>query len=145
YSDEWHVAHFVDPKAVVPESIMPQYAFLLDQPADVRRLKNHMQALRTAGVPYTDDMIKNAKADALAQAAATPDASGLTQRYGPKVLVRDFDTGAGALGHVNGMVTEMDALIAYMQRLGTLVDFSTYNPDVATKPDTANPNTKVAP
>ena len=128
YSDEWHVAHFSNPRSVVPESLMPRYSFLRD--TDIKeRLKligENMETLRTTGVPYTDEQIKNATEDAYAQADADSNTKGLVQRYGNKVVNRDFDG-------QKARVTEMDALIAYMQMLGTLVDFKTYNPDLEIK------------
>ena len=123
YSNEWHVRHLTDPRSVVPESIMPPYAFLKNRAADLKDLGEHLKTLRIVGVPYTDDMIANAYADAIAQGSNDADVSGLTARYGAKVTSRAFD------GQTN-MVSEMTALIAYLQRLGNLVDFTTYNPDI---------------
>lgn len=120
YSDAWHVAHMKDPRAVVPESIMPTYSFLMKRGADLNDIGKHLQTLQAIGVPYTDEMIKRAKQDAAAQAIgeARADVSGLQARYGEKVNARDFD------GQPN-FVSEMDALIAYLQVLGTMVDFDT--------------------
>ena len=123
YSDEWHVAHLTDPRSVVPESIMPTYSFLLNQSADILHIADHLKALRVTGVPYTGDMIENAYNDAMSQARADGDAPGLKKRYGDKVLVRDFD------GQPQ-FVSEMDALVAYLQKLGTDVDFKDYDPDM---------------
>jgi cytochrome c oxidase cbb3-type subunit 2 len=122
YSDEWHRAHLDDPRSVVPESVMPPYAFLATTPLDYREIEAELAANRAVGVPYTKDMIDNAKADLEAQ--ANPDSDGaakLAKRY-PKAQIRDFD------GNPK-MISEADALIAYMQMLGTLVDFSTYKAD----------------
>ncbi len=124
YSDEWHVAHLKDPRSVVPESIMPSYGFLAKRGVNGASMKKHLAALRTVGVPYTDEMIKNAELDMYAQNFPDGDAAGLLERYGEKVIVRNFD------GQPH-QVTEMDALVAYLQVLGTLVDFKTYNPDVS--------------
>lgn len=126
YSDEWHVAHLKNPRDVVPESIMPSYSFLMNNSVDLTKFKRHLVALRTAGVPYTEDMIKNAYNDAMVQAHPEADSAGLLARYGAKVNVRDFD------GQPN-MTTEMDALVAYLQVLGTMVDFKNYNPDMDRK------------
>ncbi len=115
YSDEWHVQHLIDPRAVVPESIMPPYAFLAKRPLDTSNMGAHLAALRKAGVPYTDDAIENADADLRAQVDPFADTAGLMKRY-PKAQVRDFDGDPSRL-------TEMDALVAYLQMLGTLVDF----------------------
>ncbi len=121
YSNEWHVAHMVDPRAVVPESIMPSYAFMLDRPIRTDDIADHLRANQIVGVPYTDEMVENALADLLAQANPDADTDGLMQRY-PKAVVAAFD------GDPSN-VTEMDALIAYLQMLGTLVDFSQYRAD----------------
>lgn len=123
YSNEWHTAHLTNPRKVVPESIMPAYAFLKERSLDLHDIADHLRTLRITGVPYTDDMIAHAYEDALAQAKSDSDTSGLTQRYGSKVTSAAFD------GQTN-MVSEMTALIAYLQRLGNLVDFTTYNPDL---------------
>ena len=120
YSDEWHVLHFEDPQAVVPESIMPKYGFLLDAKLDTHHAEERLATDRLVGVPYTDEMIENARADLMAQANPDADFDGLLERY-PKAQTRNFD------GQPD--LTEMDALIAYMQMLGTLVDFSTFVPD----------------
>ncbi len=122
YSDDWHVQHLSDPKSLVPESIMPRYAFLKDNDLRIDDLKAHLKANRAVGVPYSDEMIDNAAADAKAQ--ADPDSDGaedVVKRY-PKAHVRDFDGNPKR-------VTEMDALVAYLQMLGTLVDFSAYRAD----------------
>lgn len=118
YSDEWHVSHMKEPRDLVPESIMPSYEFLLHKGAKLHDLKKHLKTLRTLGVPYTDEMIKMATKDAAVQATgeARTDTSGLQARYGETVNARDFD------GQPH-MISEMDALIAYLQVLGTMVDF----------------------
>ena len=116
YSDDWHVAHMINPRAVVPESVMPSYAFLERTELRTDDLSNHLKAQRAVGVPYTDDMIANAAADAYGQAAPdSPAADGVTKRYGKATTVRAFD------GKPNDL-TEMDALVAYLQILGRLTD-----------------------
>ena len=119
YSDEWHVAHLMNPRSVVPESIMPTYAFLMQRGVKLYDLPDHLRTLRMVGVPYTDDMIAMAEKDAATQAAgeARADISGLQSRYGDSVVARDFDGQPG-------IVSEMDALVAYLQVLGTMVDFA---------------------
>ena len=119
YSDDWHVAHMINPRAVVPESIMPGYPFLATTPLEFAAIAADLKANRAVGVPYNDEMIEMAAADVEAQ--VDPDGDGvddLLARY-PKAQVRDFD------GNPD-MVSELDAMIAYMQILGTLVDFQTY-------------------
>lgn len=121
YSNEWHVQHLIEPRSVVPESVMPSYEFLADTDLDTTNIAGHLKANRTVGVPYDDEMVENAMADLQAQADPEADWDGLLARY-PKAKTGDFD------GNPNRL-TEMDALIAYMQMLGTLVDFSTFDPE----------------
>ncbi|MFD1510331.1 cytochrome-c oxidase, cbb3-type subunit II [Lacimonas salitolerans] len=121
YSDDWHVDHLRDPQSVVPESVMPKYGFLERRLIDGRYITDTMKVHGWVGVPYTDEMMENARADFLAQADPDSDYDGLLERYGDTVNVRNFDGQPG--------VSEADALIAYMQMLGTLVDFSTFIPD----------------
>lgn len=116
YSDEWHVAHLNNPRTVMPESIMPAYAWLSRTSLRTDDLGGHLNAMRAVGVPYTEEMIANAPADAYGQAAPdSPQAEGVTKRYGEATNVRTFDGAPGAL-------TEMDALVAYLQILGRLTD-----------------------
>jgi cytochrome c oxidase cbb3-type subunit II len=122
YSDSWHVDHLTDPQAVVPESVMPKYSFLLRAELDGTYITDMMAGHRMVGVPYTDAMMEAAVADFKAQADPNADSAGLTERYG-KAVVSNFD-GQSAL-------TEMDALIAYLQVLGTMVDLTTFIPDPA--------------
>lgn len=121
YSDDWHVAHLFNPRDVVPESIMPAYGFMYNKGVNLVNIGKHMKALKTTSVPYTDEMIENAYNDAMAQASSNIDADGLFKRYGKKVNQRDFD------GQPQ-FVSEMDALVAYLQALGTFVDFKNYQP-----------------
>jgi len=126
YSDAWHADHMRDPRAVVPASVMPGYPYLAERALDYGDIGERMTALKAAGVPYTDEMIASAKADLEAQ--VNPDskaARDVVQRY-PKAQVRKFD---GALG---APASELDAMIAYLQMLGTLVDFTSF--------DAAGPN-----
>jgi cytochrome c oxidase cbb3-type subunit 2 len=119
YSNAWHVDHLIEPRNVVPESIMPSYSFLKTTPLLVEDVTMHLNAQTMVGVPYTEDMIANADADLAAQANPDADTSGLIGRY-PKAVTGDFDGDPKSL-------SEMDALIAYLQMLGTLVDFSKYD------------------
>ncbi len=122
YSDEWHVAHLIDPRAVVPESVMPAYGWLARTELRTDNLDRHLKALRAVGVPYTDEMIANAPADAYGQTAPdTAFAEGVAKRYGQATNIRPF----GATR--NGALTEMDALVAYLQILGRLTD-AAYKP-----------------
>ena len=84
YSDEWHRVHLINPRDVVPESIMPGYPWLAENAADSRHITKKMEALRLLGAPYTDEQI--------AQAPAALEGK-----------------------------TEMDAVIAYLQGMGTAI------------------------
>ena len=120
YSDEWHVQHLEDPQSVVPESVMPQYGFLKETELEIGDPEATMVALMRVGVPYSEDDLANAEADMLAQADPDRDPGDLATRY-PKAQIRDFDGNPEKL-------TEMDAVIAYLQMLGTLVDFDSAAP-----------------
>lgn len=122
YSNEWQVQHLIDPRSVVPESVMPAYGFLAEAKLELNLIDRHLAANAVVGVPYDEDMIDNALLDLMAQANPDADTSGLLERYGDNVTIADFDGNSRAL-------TEMDALVAYLQMLGTLVDFSTYEPE----------------
>ena len=122
YSDEWHVDHLRDPQSVVPESVMPKYGYLEDRMVDGEYIGELMATHRMVGVPYTEEMIENAQADFTNQADPDSDWDALVERY-PGAQVRNFDGQPG--------ISEADALIAYLQMLGTLVDFSTFTPDAS--------------
>ena len=120
YSDEWHRDHLREPKSVVPGTVMPAYPWLARKPLDYARIADDLRVQSALGVPYTVEMIENAQADVVAQATVdAPDAEALAKRY-PKAQARDFDGNPDR-------ITEADALIAYLQMLGTLVDFKLYN------------------
>jgi cytochrome c oxidase cbb3-type subunit 2 len=126
YSDAWQVAHLVNPRDVVPSSVMPAYPWLLASSLDVSDLPARLAALARVGVPYSPEMIENAAYDAIGQ--ADPDsarAAGVAERYGAETNVRVFDADRGRL-------TEMDALVAYLQILGRLTDvpFTALTPTV---------------
>ena len=122
YSDQWHVDHLRDAQSVVPESVMPKYGFLEDTLIQPDYVQDLMKTHRFVGVPYTDEMIAAADADFRAQADPDSDYDEMLERY-PGAQVRNFDGQPG--------ISEADALIAYMQMLGTLVDFSTFTPDAS--------------
>lgn len=122
YSDEWHRAHLADPRSVVPESVMPPYAFLANADVNTAMMGEHVRVNRLLSVPYTDEQLANAGSDARAQAEPMGDAAYDFQERYPTAAVRDFDGNPQR-------VTEMDALIAYLQMLGSGVDFSTYQAD----------------
>ena len=122
YSDEWHVDHLRDPQSVVPESVMPKYGFLERTLIEGEYIQDLLETHQLVGVPYTDEMIKQARADFVAQADPDSDYDGLSERYSG-AQVRNFDGKPG--------ISEADALIAYLQILGTMVDFSTFEPDAS--------------
>ncbi|QDM15087.1 cytochrome-c oxidase, cbb3-type subunit II [Tardiphaga sp. vice352] len=120
YSDEWHVTHLSNPRAIVPQSVMPGYRFLAETEVNLNQIADHLRTNRAIGVPYSEDQILNAVADLKTQTDPdSAEADAFAKRY-PKAVARNFDGKAGA-------PTEMDALIAYLQMLGTLVDFKLYN------------------
>ncbi|MFV0645634.1 MAG: cytochrome-c oxidase, cbb3-type subunit II [Sphingomonadaceae bacterium] len=114
YSDQWHVEHLKNPQEVVPGSVMPTFAFLAKTELDTSLAQDKLVALSRVGVPYSKEDIAQAETDLKAQANPDADASDMQQRY-PKSQQRDFDGDPKRL-------TEMDALVAYLQMLGTLVD-----------------------
>ena len=119
YTDAWHVQHLTYPQSVVPESVMPKYAFLAKTPVRTDDIAMHLKTNSIVGVPYTKEQIENAEKDMVAQANPdSDDAEAVAARY-PKAQIRDFD------GNPK-MLSEMDALVAYLQMLGTLVDFKDY-------------------
>ncbi|MBU2580726.1 MAG: cytochrome-c oxidase, cbb3-type subunit II [Alphaproteobacteria bacterium] len=125
YSNDWHLAHMTDPRSVVPESIMPGYPWLSQRRLDASEMAEKLKTLAAVGVPYTEEMIANAASDLEAQASPESDgADAVVTRY-PKAVIGNFDGKPDEL-------TELDAMIAYLQMLGTLVDF--------TKFDAAGPN-----
>ncbi len=120
YSDDWHRDHLANPRSVVPGSVMPAYSFLAAADLDFKHVGEDMKVQALLGVPYSPEMIENAAKDVQVQASTdNPDATDLVKRY-PKALARDFDGNPAR-------VTEADALIAYLQMLGTSVDFKMYD------------------
>jgi len=120
YTDAWQIAHLKEPRSVVPQSIMPSYAFLTENELDTREIGDYVRTNRIVGVPYTDEMIANVDADVKTQLNPdSPDSAAFLKRY-PKAQLRKFDAETAD-------VTEADALVAYLQMLGTLVDFKLYD------------------
>jgi len=118
YSDEWHVEHLIKPQDLVPESIMPSYKHLSKNIITLRDIDEHLSALRMIGVPYSDAMIENATVDAHVQAMDEHDNQyAFEERYG-RVSMRNFDG--------QPETTEMDALVAYLQMLGTTAELNDY-------------------
>ena len=117
YSDDWHRDHLRDPRAVVPGSIMPRYPWLEKTALDGSHLDDHLKTLAMEGVPYSAEMIEKVSDDLGAQSSAYDKAIAELQKRYPKAIARD----------AGGQPTEIDALIAYLQRLGTQVDFKLYD------------------
>jgi len=123
YSNDWHVAHLINPRSVVPESIMPGYSFMATRELDYLNIDEHLYTLRQVGDPYSDEQIKSAVSDVGTQAnGENGDVDAFLKRY-PKAVIGDFDGNPDK-------VTELDALIAYLQVLGRMVDFTTYKPEL---------------
>jgi len=121
YSNDWHVAHMISPRAVVPESVMPAYPFLAERQLQYGDIADHLKSLRAIGVPYTDEMIAKARVDLQAQVDPDADPTDMLKRY-PRAVTGKFNAGSSE-------ITELDALIAYLQMLGTLVRISDIPPD----------------
>jgi cytochrome c oxidase cbb3-type subunit II len=120
YSDDWHRDHLDSPKSVVPGTVMPAYPWLTKTELDIAHIDDDLKVQAALGVPYSAEMIANAQADAKTQASAdAPEAAALSKRY-PKAAARDYDGNPAR-------ITEADALIAYLQVLGTFVDFKLYD------------------
>ena len=94
---------------------MPGYKFLAERDLTTGDMGAHLKALKMAGVPYSKESITKADKDLRAQADPNGDSTDLARRY-PKAQSRDYDGDPSK-------VTEMDALVAYLQMLGTQVDF----------------------
>jgi cytochrome c oxidase cbb3-type subunit 2 len=121
YSDQWHADHLINPRALVPESIMPSYAWLAEAKLDLRETADRLRTLQRVGVPYTEEMLDKAQQDLVAQIDPDSRAAKEFMRRYPKARVSKFDGQAGL------QPTELDALVAYLQMLGTLVDFATFD------------------
>jgi cytochrome c oxidase cbb3-type subunit 2 len=120
YSDDWHRDHLKSPPSVVPTSIMPSYRWLGETALDYGHIADDLRVQAALGVPYSKEMIDKAVDDVRTQATTdAPDADALAKRY-PKAQSRDFDGNRDT-------ITEADALIAYLQQLGTQVDFKLYD------------------
>ncbi len=121
FSDEWHRDHMANPRGLVPESIMPGYPFLAETALRQDDLADHLRANRAVGVPYSDEMVEQAVADLRAQVEPDGDDFDVFMERYPKAQVRDFDGNPA-------MISELDAMIAYLQMMGTLVDFTVFEP-----------------
>ena len=120
YSDDWHRDHLRNPRSVVPASIMPGYPWLETTALDTSHIDMDMSVLAIEGVPYTKEMIAAAASDVKTQGSAEDSMTAPFLKRYPKAITRE-------LGGVQGRLTEADALIAYLQQLGTQVDFKLYD------------------
>lgn len=122
YSNEWHVAHLVNPRDVVPESIMPSYPWLLENELEYADIADRLRALKVTGVPYSETR---------EEYEANVEKFGKEVADQLNILAAEQNLLAQAqAGNYDGdptRLTEMDALVAYLQMLGTLVDFSKYD------------------
>ena len=121
YSNEWQTQHLVDPQSLVPESIMPGYPWLLEDELDYSQIEDRMVALKRVGVPYSQSQEEyDANVEQFGQEMADKlHVSNATQVLEDQAGAEDWDGKPG-------QITEMDALVAYLQVLGTMVDFSKY-------------------
>jgi cytochrome c oxidase cbb3-type subunit 2 len=124
YSHKWHVDHLLNPPAMVQGSIMPTYRHLTRKLA-YSDVAEHLKTLKIVGVPYSDEQIKNAAADLEAQAKGTEGATEKFLARYPKAAIGDFDE--------NSEITEMDALVAYLQILGRMVDITSIKPELVNR------------
>jgi len=122
YSNEWHVQHLLAPRSVVPESIMPNYPWLLENDLAYSDIASRMRSLKAVGVPYSEtDEEYQANVEKFGEDVAklldinSAEANLLAQAQ------------SGNYDGISGRVTEMEALVAYLQVLGTMVDFSRYD------------------
>lgn len=126
YSNQWQAEHLINPRSLVPESIMPGYPWLATTKLNTSDIAAKLKTLRMIGVPYTDEMVENAEADIKAQLAdGGRELRAMKKRY-PKAANGKFD------GKPGTPPSELDALVAYLQILGQMVDFATF--------DAAGPN-----
>ena len=123
YSNAWHVQHLIDPRSVVSQSIMPGFPWLATTPLDMSDIEARMKALRDVGVPYALTK-QEYEADVkkfgpeLANQYYIPNAQ---QSMIEQANANDYD------GRKNGPITEMDAVIAYLQSLGNQIDWNKVN------------------
>jgi cytochrome c oxidase cbb3-type subunit 2 len=124
YSNEWHVQHLEGPRSVVPESIMPNYPWLQTTALDVSDLQDRMIALKRVGVPYSQTKVEY---DTNVKKFGEETAKKLDINTAESTLLAQAQ--AGNYDGDPSSVSEMDALVAYLQVLGTMVDFSKFDED----------------
>ena len=122
YSNAWHVAHLNNPRDVVPQSIMPNYPWLMTTDLDYSDVQDRMRALKKTGVPYSETQAEYDRNVAKfgADVADKLDILHAEENLMKQALNNDYDG-------QRSRITEMDALVSYLQVLGTMVDFSRYD------------------
>ncbi|KPK40644.1 MAG: peptidase S41 [Gammaproteobacteria bacterium SG8_47] len=122
YSNQWHTQHLVAPRSVVPESIMPNYPWLLENRLDFSDIQQRMKALATVGVPYS---LTSDEYEANVKRFGKETADLLDINRGQENLIAQARS--GNYDGNSSDITEMDALVAYLQMLGTMVDFRQFD------------------
>lgn len=128
YSNDWQVQHLNAPRSMVPESIMPNYPWLLKTPLDTSDVSLRMAALRVTGVPYS-----KGEEEYKQNVATFGEDVAKTLRIEDADATLRSQAATGNYDNVAGDITEMDALVAYLQVLGTMVDFSKFDDDYFVK------------
>ena len=128
YSNEWHVAHLLNPKSMVPQSVMPNYPWLLSTELDISDISDRMKALRAVGVPYS---LNQDEYEANVKKFGADTAKMLSIADARKNLIAQAQE--GNYDGDRSSISEMDALVAYLQVLGTMVDFRKYDDDAFVK------------
>ncbi|ABE48900.1 cytochrome-c oxidase, cbb3-type subunit II [Methylobacillus flagellatus] len=128
YSNSWHTQHLIAPRSLVPESVMPNYPWLATTELQYDDIQDRMRALRRVGVPYSNSQAEYERnveefGEEIADQLHIPNAK--------ESLVEQAKSGNYDTDPSN--ITEMDALVAYLQVLGTMVDFKKYDDDYFVK------------
>jgi len=121
YSNEWHTQHLLRPQSVMPDSIMPNYPWLLKDSLDYSDIQARMKALKAVGVPYSES---DEEYEANIKRFGPEVAEKLDIVYAERNLIKQAES--GNYDGDKSRITEMDALVAYLQVLGTMVDFKSY-------------------
>ena len=121
YTNEWHTQHLIKPRSVMPDSIMPNYGWLMKNTLDYSDIRARMKAQQRVGVPYTDT---DAGYEANVKRFGKAVADNLDMTYAEKNLLKQAEQ--GNYDGDQSRLTEMDALVAYLQVLGTMIDFKSY-------------------
>ncbi|MGD8785554.1 MAG: cytochrome-c oxidase, cbb3-type subunit II [Thioalkalispiraceae bacterium] len=122
YSNEWHVQHLIAPRSVVKESIMPNYGWLIETPLEYSDVADRMRSLKLVGVPYSETQ---AEYENNVERFGEDVAKKLDILYAEENLVEQATS--NNYDGINAEITEMEALVAYLQVLGTMVDFQQFD------------------